>query len=231
MKQHALAILLAVTVGACGGDKAADTIAFQSTTSSPAERNDAENGPPMDVESSTTSTTTASAGQDDLDRMALMLTDMPSGWSESTPESSDEDSSDFCVDDANDLVDSETWPRLDRDFSAGAFGPFLSHSLMAAPDERSATNLVEQFAELAEQCQTWTDEDGSYSLSPVNYPEVGDQTFAVRLTVESDGFTFLGDVIVIRESNVLSMLLPIGVASPVEAETVVAWMKLLEARD
>jgi len=233
----ALALTAILILAACGDDDVADTISLPTTSSVVAVTiNDDDAGVTI-VETTVTiveTTTTAEplAGQEDLQRMALELADMPVGWSENPTQTEDNDSnSAFCIEDPDQLLDTDSWPRLDREFSAGSLGPFLAHSLLAAPDDDSAKGLMKQFAELAEQCRSWTDEDGSYSLSPVNYPQRGDQTFAVRLTAESDGFTFLGDVIVIREANVLTLLVPLGLVEPVEATVVVDWMDLIDQRD
>lgn len=230
--QLVLVGMFATTLGACANDNAADTITLRSSTTTTVASSEGDAATSTSAETSTTTTsTTGLAGSADLERMSLQLADMPTGWSESASVDNEDDDSGFCVEDAGQLVDTENWPRLEKEFSAGASGPFLTHSLLAAPEEESAQELMAQFAQLVDQCQSWEEADGTYTLTPVNYPEAGDQTFAVRLTVESDGFTFVGDIIVVREGNVLSLLIPIGLATPVEAETVVTWMEIIEQRD
>lgn len=224
-----LTCVVSILLTACGNDDVADTIAFQPQATASAASDATSETSSVAIE--TTTTSTPLAGQDDLERMSLQLADMPTGWSENAPEDDDDDSLGFCATDTDQLLDTDSWPRLAKQFSAGALGPFLAHSLLAAPDDASAKDFMDQFARLAEQCQTWTNEDASYSLSPVNYPQVGDETFAVRLTVESGGFSYVSDVIVIREASVLSMLLPVALGEPIDSATVVAWMELVETRD
>lgn len=226
-------ICLGIVAAACGGsDDAADTISLQPSEEVAASSTEvgAETSTTVEAPTSTT-TTTAPAGQEDLERMALELADMPAGWSESIPEEQDDDGGEFCVEDAADLIDTSSWPRVDKEFSAGALGPLLTHNLIAAPSEDLAIDVVAQFSALAERCQQWTDDEGSYELAPVNYPEFGDETFAVRLLADTDGFAIVGDIIVLREGNVLALVFPVSVGNPVEADTVVGWLQTLDDRD
>lgn len=167
---------------------------------------------------------------DDLERMSLQLSDLPSGWTEEAI--IDEEQEGFlCFENDDFRINRDSWPVLNKEFSGGADGPFAFFSVAAAPDVASAKDAIAEYAHLAETCSIWEDEDGTYTLHPVMYPTVGDETFVVRLTAEIDGLTFVADSVFVREGRIMWFLGSVGVDKPVNTETVVGWMEVLDDRD
>lgn len=124
--------------------------------------------------------------QADLEKALLSLDDLPAGWAVRTEDEEDE-------------ADKETYTFLCQeyqkksiaiasvDFQNGQVGPFLVNSVVAyLPGEAES-----QFADMlsaVDQCATFTDtQDGTtteWTVTPISFPKLGDQSFAIRASSE-----------------------------------------------
>jgi len=112
---------------------------------------------------------------------------MPTGWTGGV--SSEEDQADsstytfLCTE-----LQSRALEKVEAEFKKSQLGPFLGHSVaLYAQDEVEGT-----FADLyaaSQACTEWTTtkEDGTqqvWQLTPLSFPQFGDESFAVRVTSE-----------------------------------------------
>jgi hypothetical protein len=222
-------VLIAVsTVGvllaACGGSDRAETLdapptatstpAASTTTATEAATSSAAltSSTAGDVDEPATTETAALETSEDLEGRLLAIEDLPTGWS-SMPYEDESDGGD--CDDAG-IVDTAD-AAAGVAFSQGSFGPFLTQALTRFGSDAAASAALVSFRDFAERCQTYTttEDDGSTStatLSPLSFPDLADDTYALRLTVEA-ALPLSGDVIVVRQGRVLMLLAHVGIGS------------------
>jgi hypothetical protein len=141
----------------------------------------------------------------DLERALLTIEDFPAGWVViDFPDSGNDDDSPFVCDvpDPSDVVGHGA--EADAAFQGGDLGPFYYYAIRAFASADDA-EIVMQLLREGLTCQEWEDEDGLvWMVSAVDFPEIGDETLAYRLsfTDESVGivefdmvFTRVDDVI------------------------------------
>jgi hypothetical protein len=150
---------------------------------------------------------------DDAKAALLTLADMPAGYVVDAGESKSETKYETaCANrwyqDNNRQASHEAW------FGKGASGPFIFHSVTAAPTEIQARDSVAELRALPAQCPVFTDNDGAtYTLHEANYGSFGDETFALRATVSTKAGPFTVDLVVIRKVNLLSLVGAIAILS------------------
>lgn len=83
---------------------------------------------------------------------------------------------------------------VDRDYKASDWGPFVSVT-MTSYKQVPAQGVFDALAQAMSTCPKFTSTNAkgvksSYSVAPLKFPNVGDQTFAIRMTVsnKSGGF-------------------------------------------
>ncbi|MCH8562031.1 hypothetical protein LTI14_02170 [Nesterenkonia sp. YGD6] len=201
MRRNALIAGLAsltLVLGACGGDSE-DRARTIDPAASEAPNGESENSPDAEV------------GSGDLDVEAALLTldDMPTGWTKDPDESSDDTDDDAALCELELLEDFGAVDTASADFSAGDFGPLLSHTV-AVFDDDDAERGLEAFTEAFNTCDEWTEEteDGplTFRPTPVSFPSFGDGTLAVRIDVESEMVDMTMDMITWRQANTLSLI-------------------------
>lgn len=212
MARHiALVVLVALFAAACGGgENRATTI--EPTGSPAAEATDSTTAP-EEVEKTTTAAETemeTEQAANSPDELLLMLGDMPTGWT-TAPEmvTGDDDggATGFC---GEPPIDEQFEPSAEAEaaFKKDDFGPFVNHAV-ATYESREAEQAMDAALEAAQSCQEWTEtEDGeetTFTLQPVSFPTVGDQTVAFRINAESQDFTFTGDVVFWRRGDLISL--------------------------
>lgn len=169
--------------------------------------------------------------EDDLAQSLLLeVPELPTGWTLSEVGMDDDDESE--TDDEEGIcgappIDAqvEASGEAERSFQASQLGPFAFHliGLFATEDE------AEQAFELTRQafsCEQWTDVDETgeetvWQISPLSFPNPGDETFAVRINATSDGFAFEGDVIAVRVGRSFMVIQNLGLGA-VDSETTIA---------
>lgn len=212
----AVAVAFTTVSASCGddGDLArtveTTTTVSQETSTSAAEDNDSVDVPTTTTEAATT-TTEQPSGDFDPNAVILKLEDLPAGWSEMPPDTESEDEeSDDCFDEAYreagldaDAFDQSGAPLAESDFSQSMTGPFLSAVVTQLED---ADEIFELLPDAFAACDGDIDSDGATSsILPVNFPVLGDDTFAVRIDVTTEFFPISalfaaarkGDIVVI----------------------------------
>lgn len=208
-RRFALAFVLVLLLGACGGgDDRATTI--EPTGSPDEDAADLTNTPTGEVEETTETEVETEQAADSPDELLLTLGDMPTGWTTAPEMVSGDDeggATGFC---GEPPIDEQFEPSAEAEaaFKKDDFGPFVNHAV-AIYESREAEQAMDAALEAAQSCQEWTEtEDGeetTFTLQPVSFPTVGDQTVAFRINAESQDFTFTGDVVFWRRGDLISL--------------------------
>jgi len=97
----------------------------------------------------------------------------------------------------------------------GDFGPVILHT--TALMEEGAT--LEPIRNSLEDCPSWTQGNGdTYESSAADYGTYGDETYSVKLSIESHGVTVGLSVVFMRQGNLLSTVVVAGLPSVSDAE-------------
>ena len=214
---------LAGLLPACGddsdGDQAATLTDAPSTTQSEG-REDGTTQPPDELP--------VKRDQASLEGKLLTVGDLPSGWtiseSEETEDAESEDESEFCAEAFKDFeeFDDDEGLEAESEFQKGEpsimGGAFLSQSL-AVSDEDALADAFDRLPEAFEKCREFeeTDDEGSTfkgTFSPLSFDRYGDDTFAMHMSAQanSDGFEFplAGDFVFVREDDIVMMVVSFG---------------------
>lgn len=136
----------------------------------------------------------------DMEQYLLTLQDMPLGWT-FQPQDDEEDESDpedettaFCGAPRPDNL-SESVASADANLQVSSRGPLLNHQVNLYPDEDTSKGFMD-WARNRYACGEWTvvDTDGTETplrFSPLAFPNVGDDTFVVRISMPGG---ILGDI-------------------------------------
>ena len=185
----ASAVLLLAGCGGDDDDDQAQTIETTTTTADPEEE-----------------TTTTSGASSDLSDVVVQLEDLPTGWSVSPPEDDDEATDDEFCEDHDPFNEVEAQDEAESSFQESDFGPFVASAASQFTDDDEASTIIDAFADAANECQSWTDtdEDGTvteYTTTPLSFPDLGDETFAFRLSAASPIGPFAADIAVVRQGE------------------------------
>lgn len=156
--------------------------------------------------------------QEQLHQALPAVTDLPTGWSvvADGDDAADEDvdstvSPPECqvVFDALGERDAEPVSEAAVDFGRGELGPFLDVSI-ASYEEPVEPGRLQAAAEALSTCPDFTVEDPeqtvTFSASALSFPNLGDETLAIRLSGEVDDFDVSADqVLVVVGANVVSL--------------------------
>jgi len=131
----------------------------------------------------------------------LTIKNMPSGYSQQPNDDSDDDSGSTyepsrCQDVIDSLDEDDTDPVAEAEVTFnndGAFGTNVNETVSSYADEADNQN-VQKVADAFSDCPRFTEtaKDGTvskYTISPMSFPNLGDQTLAFAMTYESEGFT------------------------------------------
>lgn len=130
------------------------------------------------------------ADGNDPTEIIITLADMPTGWSPMPPDEEEDDSDDLaCLDAAfesvglgEDLETDTDYPQAEASFSQSEFGPFVLSYVVSGLDDGVLGDFMDVLPEAFASCDGTTDPDGyTYSVLPISFPDLGDQTFATRL--------------------------------------------------
>ena len=129
----------------------------------------------------------------------LTINDMPTGWTGTAPvfepRTPGGTYNSFCTQlPARSIA--AAYVKLEK----SAFGPFLTHTIVVYPDSANARDAFNDLMTAAQNCTQFTDSSGSTNtLSPLSFPSLGEDTFAVRSsgTVEMDAIYILVDNVLI----------------------------------
>ena len=193
-----IAALALATAGCSSNSPQAQTLPAQSATPAPA--------------ATSATATAAAASSSQLTSELLAVTDLPAGWS-TTATSSSSGGAASCK-----ALDSGAWQSLpanaEADFTGGTLGPELAEKLAAGSASQVAA-AWQAFTAATAQCASFTTPDSSggtdkFSLAGLSFPSYGDGTYAFALTVDADGVSASGDVVVVRKGDVLVQIFAVG---------------------
>jgi hypothetical protein len=96
--------------------------------------------------------------------------------------------------------------RASVEFEKSALGPFLTHSIVVYPGRDKAEAALADYMSAAEECLEFTDSEGNTTtLSPMSFPSLGDESFALRMRSSLEF-----DVVQVRVDNVLINIMQAG---------------------
>lgn len=198
-----------VLVVACNGES------DRATTIQPTETSSQQT--PASDETATTVETAGPSPTASEDQIAerlggalLTIEDMPTGWTVSPADEDDDDETPICGIESGAFGD-EALDRLTANFQQSELGPFLAQ-IIDRFAEGEAKGIMTEFGDAFGSCTEFVDvdEDGeetSWRLSPLSFPNIGDETFAFRMstTVAILGFVEL-DFVVWRRGDVVEVI-------------------------
>lgn len=175
---------------------------------------------------------------DELLEGLLTLQDLPTGWTMTSigPSDSEGDTHTFMCRE----VESRGVASVIAEFEMSQFGPRLHHYITAYP-EGVAGEALEEMIEVSQSCLEWTTtENGNtmtWTLTPLSFPNLGDETFALRI---STNLGILGpieiDSIFVRTGDVITAIAytaigPEGVDTTVTEELMRVALRKVEDLD
>lgn len=196
---------------------------------------------PTEAPATTTSTAKLeSADSGDLKAKLLAVADMPTGYSEESPEEEkgeEDEPSQFCKELQGFEQQHKAPEEAEISFQKGAPSLFGAASLVESlgrfESATRANGAFDAFVKGMQNCKTFeqTDADGTFkgSFSALSFPKLGDDTFAAHLAGSggSEGFNIdiNGDFVAVRKSRVIMLVATItfgaGAIQPAELETVI----------
>jgi hypothetical protein len=212
-----------VAIGGCGS--AADPAPAAPSSASPA----AQAVPPSTAE---------------LRRALLTVADLPSGYATDaeifagTGGAHPVASCRIIMGSLADAVEADVVGKAETAFTAGEAGPFLAESVasLRAADATAETARLERSLTA---CKTFrfTDTDGvayEYTVKPVSFPSVGDESSAVRvtLTTENSDYDFTMDAVqvLVRVDQTLATVFSMGIPSAMPAARLEQAVKVAVAK-
>lgn len=145
---------------------------------------------------------------EDLERVLIRASDLPGDW---TPTSAIEidltSQNSICNLPGPDTVFAPK-ARAQSQFQQTDFGPFLGMNVSAYAT-RGAAREVMDYLRQATSCDSWNDPalDLDWKVSGIDYPDKGDESFAVRLTTS---FGFIGSInvhaVFVRTDSVITLV-------------------------
>jgi hypothetical protein len=134
----------------------------------------------------------------------IAATDLGSGWVANPDDSDDDDSSDDCDSDVNLAKANRAEIELDND----DVGAVFSEQVGSAVSVSAAKAAYAAFQATVKACSGQKESDGSVvTLTPIDFPKVGDDSTGYKLTATSDGTDIAGNVVVVRDGSLVELYL------------------------
>jgi hypothetical protein len=178
-----------------------------------------------------TTTVNRTVTSESLRSALLTADDLPAGYVEDTsqggPTAPGTPDNPACAAALKGFKDSATVrrdaPNADAKFTAGEAGPFLLQSVSWLPGTEATRGFAAFRAALA-KCASWsvTGPDGTkstFTLVPMTFPTLGDDSYALRVTIQLAGLSVGANLVVFRAANALCVLVHSGVPSVPAAAT------------
>jgi hypothetical protein len=208
----ALVAMLATAVSGCSEDRPerADTVTGATQETSPTSGESAE-APEVAAGALT---------QAQVEAALLTLEDLPSGWSINTSSADFEESEDTTeppecgvLFDSLDEAAMTPVAKAEAEFTAGDLGPFLFHAVQSF--EEDVAGHIESVTDVLNQCPEFSSTDAAgvrteFSTAPLSFPNLGDQTWALRLQGSSQDIDIVFDVVSIALGQNLITLVAVG---------------------
>jgi hypothetical protein len=124
--------------------------------------------------------------QADLEKALISLDDLPAGWAVRTEDEEDEANKEtftfLCQE-----YQKKSIAKASADFQKGQVGPFLMNSVVTYPPGEAESQFADMLSAV-DQCATFTDtQDGTtteWTVTPISFPKLGEQSFAIRASSE-----------------------------------------------
>jgi hypothetical protein len=133
-----------------------------------------------------------------LDEVVLALKDLPRGWS---AQAIDPAADDIC----EGRVPRSVIQPLELSmagFTQGEAGPFITNVVATFADDDTAKAFLALTERTLESCRTYEVEGGtSIELSPLEFPNFGDESFAAEAIGDSPYGALAGDIVYVRVGN------------------------------
>jgi hypothetical protein len=102
-------------------------------------------------------------------------------------------------------------------FAGGQAGPFLFEQLVSYSDD-GAQRAYNAAKELFASCTAWdaVEDDGtttSYTTSALSFPQIGDETLALRLSGDADVASVVLDIVIVRQGDIICIVAGAGSTS------------------
>jgi hypothetical protein len=155
----------------------------------------------------TTTTRAEEESPSDLEDVVVQLGDLPSGWTVNEEDSDAEDDDSFCEDEST-AEQPDPPEEAESSFKQSELGPFVSSGAGRYGSAEEAEEAFDFFVEEFAKCDgaTDVDEDGTettYSLSPLSFPDVGDDTYAARMSASTTFGPLEFDIVVERSDSTM----------------------------
>ena len=177
-------------------------------------------------------TTTTTEAPTDLDAVVLQLDELPTGYTldAQNEESDDSDEDDVCPENPDEQVPADE--TVEVGYTAGDLGPFASNIVGQYSDEATALEYMGAAREAFADCPEYTDpEDGTvYTFSSLSFPDLGDDTFAIRMSGNMPVGPVTSDLIYIRVDDRVSVVANLAFDTTVDSELTEEWSRAVADR-
>lgn len=106
--------------------------------------------------------------------------------------------------------------KAEGDFKAGELGPFMSVTVDSYREARQSPTFADATRAFS-NCRSFTATDSSgpttFNVVPLSFPNLGDETIALRLTGKSQGINFTADVVSVHIQHNYIGVIGIGILS------------------
>jgi hypothetical protein len=162
-----------------------------------------------------------------LKQVVLGISDLPDGWSSQSP---DPGAAVICNGRAPATVLTPSDAEV-RSFSQSAAGPFLTNVAEQFANVELAKQFMDLTAETADTCRSYEVNGSKIRLGALDFPEFGDETFAVRATGSSPLGALDGALVFVRKGSRVASLQTIAFGgSPVNQNLLAFLTRGLAAR-
>jgi hypothetical protein len=206
--------VLSLAAAGCGGDRPERAITVDPQRSSATDNSTQE----AEVVEAPEDPTGDQLSKAQIGKALLTVSDLPAGWT-ATPAEEEEESEDTvsppkCKDvlEALDETSTDAAAEGEANFNKGGpFGTVLSQTI-SSYSEPVDSSRIQEIADAFSDCPSFnsTDTDGEVSkvtVSPMSFGNLGDQTLAFAMTLESSAFTVSVNVAyVVIGHNVVAMV-------------------------
>lgn len=211
----ALTAIATTTLSACSEDRSDDALTIEDGKGAPLAGKDDDEGDSEDDEFDRAGRVLSSA---EITAALPTVKDLPKSWTRDTESEDDEDEEDEdtikpkrCEEIFGDEID-EVDPEEEatRAFKADDFGPFLSVDLATYEDE-VPDDLLDEIAAALSECKEFTSVDSEGEQSKVtaeslSFPNLGEETLAVRMTFETELFPAAINLAMVRIGHNMILL-------------------------
>jgi hypothetical protein len=218
-----------LVAGLCLVGSCADEGDSQEQTLEPTSEETDDGSTTTAKDKATTTTTTEPPAETDLNAVVLQLEEMPTGYAVDASADDETGDDDICGEDPTEDVPADEEAKVS--FTAGDFGPFASSIVAQYSDEMTAAEFMDATTGAFENCREFTDPDDgtAYTFSGLAFPDLGDDTFAIRMTADSDFGSAAADLVYVRVGDRVMLTGNLAFGS-VDSELTEEWSRLVAGR-